>query len=683
MKIRTDFVTNSSSSSFVTYSIKSEELASLLKELKEYAVEDGVYGTSPCSDISIGDSIVEMDLPAPFRVKYLDEQLGMHDGDGRKVIQMIVDDICCYRYHNIRYAIRDFYKNIPSEKLDYLNTILRSAIDEKKVSCGTRKDYLDGKSDWHYSFIYHGETAVIYDDILWLYLNQSEEKIVIPEGVTELANSVFYKDSRFYSDIAEYGYTRSFEVKNIKLPETLKKIGSRAFYKCSDLESVNIPKSVNKIGKAAFRETAIREIIIPDGITRIEEQVFKGCKHLEKITLPDSLKTIEKNAFENCTSLKTIIIPESVDSIEAEAFLGCTTLEEAVFNGTQPAIGKDSFRGCKSLKQVPVSNENSESIVYTDELAGKKFLLTGKLSSMDRNKAEDLIEQHGGKIGNSVSRAVDFLVVGDEPGSKLEKAKQLGITLLTEQQLQDILSGAVSIDTLKKSIEFHPQQRDFGKLSEYESLLYDALLKAETQKEMQRILLDLCSIPNLFDLSNRMEVATLLLDGNTTNEVNSKTGASSSTITKINKTLLNGTKGLEYAFIKLSENNNLELSEYSKKRLYTFENDYDSEKNETHDAGQSSLFKYPSMPWLQLLVDTFMSIKTAEAMKYLLYDLCVDSELKSMIQRIKAAEMLMKGISVSEISKQTGISSSIIKKVDYAMHYLGTGGFQIVLERLI
>lgn len=146
------------------------------------------------------------------------------------------------------------------------------------------------------------------------------------------------------------------------------------------------------------------------------------------------------------------------------------------------------------------------------------------------------------------------------------------------------------------------------------------------------------------------------------------TGASTATISKISKKLKqSGTNGFAYAYAQLSKN----------------ENKSKPAEERTPETEQNSLLHYPSMPWLQLLVDTFMSIKSSEAMKYLLYDLCVDSELKSMIQRIKAAEMLMKGLSVSEISKQTGISSSIIKKVDYAMHYLGTGGFRIVLEKLI
>jgi DNA ligase (NAD+) len=67
-------------------------------------------------------------------------------------------------------------------------------------------------------------------------------------------------------------------------------------------------------------------------------------------------------------------------------------------------------------------------------LEGKTFLFTGELSSMSRQEAGLLVESLGGKVSSSVSKAVDFVVAGENPGSKLAKAEKLGKTILTEDE---------------------------------------------------------------------------------------------------------------------------------------------------------------------------------------------------------------------------------------------------------
>ncbi|HEU4787512.1 MAG TPA: NAD-dependent DNA ligase LigA [Gemmatimonadaceae bacterium] len=71
--------------------------------------------------------------------------------------------------------------------------------------------------------------------------------------------------------------------------------------------------------------------------------------------------------------------------------------------------------------------------------AGKSFVLTGTLASMSREQAEEAIARLGGKISSSVSRKTSYLVVGADAGSKLEKAKALGVPLLTEQEFSALI----------------------------------------------------------------------------------------------------------------------------------------------------------------------------------------------------------------------------------------------------
>ncbi len=72
-------------------------------------------------------------------------------------------------------------------------------------------------------------------------------------------------------------------------------------------------------------------------------------------------------------------------------------------------------------------------------LAGKTFVLTGTLPGYSREEAKQLIEKQGGRVASSVSKGVDYVLVGDEPGSKLAKAKSLGIPLISEKEFSSML----------------------------------------------------------------------------------------------------------------------------------------------------------------------------------------------------------------------------------------------------
>lgn len=74
-------------------------------------------------------------------------------------------------------------------------------------------------------------------------------------------------------------------------------------------------------------------------------------------------------------------------------------------------------------------------------LSGMTFVLTGTLPTLKRNEAKELIEQHGGKVVGSVSKKTSYVVVGDEAGSKLTKAQELGLPLLNETELLDLIGG--------------------------------------------------------------------------------------------------------------------------------------------------------------------------------------------------------------------------------------------------
>ncbi len=75
------------------------------------------------------------------------------------------------------------------------------------------------------------------------------------------------------------------------------------------------------------------------------------------------------------------------------------------------------------------------------KLAGKTFVFTGTLKSYGRDEARNLVESLGGTTASSVSKKVDFVVVGEDPGSKADKARELGIKTLTEEEFKKMIAG--------------------------------------------------------------------------------------------------------------------------------------------------------------------------------------------------------------------------------------------------
>jgi DNA ligase (NAD+) len=104
----------------------------------------------------------------------------------------------------------------------------------------------------------------------------------------------------------------------------------------------------------------------------------------------------------------------------------------------------DWFRHKENIKFVEKLLNNGVIILNPEKkkagkLTGKTFVITGTLDTMSRGEVKQLIKDRGGKITESVSKKTDFVVVGLEPGSKFEKAKSLGVKILDEKELQELV----------------------------------------------------------------------------------------------------------------------------------------------------------------------------------------------------------------------------------------------------
>ena len=95
------------------------------------------------------------------------------------------------------------------------------------------------------------------------------------------------------------------------------------------------------------------------------------------------------------------------------------------------------------LKRIGLQFKNEKrELVNVGELAGQTFLFTGTLAKLKRSEAEAMAETHGGKIVSGVSVKLNYLVVGEDAGSKLEKAKKINtIKIITEDEFLQLVKS--------------------------------------------------------------------------------------------------------------------------------------------------------------------------------------------------------------------------------------------------
>jgi DNA ligase (NAD+) len=113
---------------------------------------------------------------------------------------------------------------------------------------------------------------------------------------------------------------------------------------------------------------------------------------------------------------------------------------QSVLNFFASAAGKKILQRLKQLRIQPKGEKMSARKVAELPLAGETFVLTGALPSMTREEATEEIEALGGKVSTSVSKKTNYVLAGEDAGSKLAKAKQIGIRILDEAEFRKMLA---------------------------------------------------------------------------------------------------------------------------------------------------------------------------------------------------------------------------------------------------
>ena len=91
------------------------------------------------------------------------------------------------------------------------------------------------------------------------------------------------------------------------------------------------------------------------------------------------------------------------------------------------------------LREHGLNFQSARTATSDSDLAGKTFVLTGTLPTLTRSEATELIEKAGGRTSSSVSKKTDYVIAGEANGSKYDKAIKLGITILDENGLKELI----------------------------------------------------------------------------------------------------------------------------------------------------------------------------------------------------------------------------------------------------
>lgn len=128
------------------------------------------------------------------------------------------------------------------------------------------------------------------------------------------------------------------------------------------------------------------------------------------------------------------IISATVEEVSQISDVGDKMAESLVHYFSEPET-KELIERMKNAGVNMIAEEKAKGGV----LEGKSFVLTGTLPTLKRSEAQKLIEDNGGKVSGSVSKKTDFVVAGEEAGSKLDKAQALGVAVITEEELLNMI----------------------------------------------------------------------------------------------------------------------------------------------------------------------------------------------------------------------------------------------------
>ena len=232
-----------------------------------------------------------------------------------------------------------------------------------------------------------------------------------PSCPAKLRESLLHFASRRAMDIEGLGDSLVDQLLEKKLVQAIPDIYSLRYDDLVNLERMGPKSSHNLLDQiAGSKARDLSALIFALGIRHVGERLAR--------TLASHFRTLDalaEAAAEELTEVEDI---------------GPKVAESILFFFRQP----ENTALIRRLKEAGLNFESRAEKRATGPLEGKTFVLTGTLASLERDEAKEVIEGLGGKVTSSVSGKTDYVVVGESPGSKLDKARQLKIAILDEQE---------------------------------------------------------------------------------------------------------------------------------------------------------------------------------------------------------------------------------------------------------
>lgn len=191
----------------------------------------------------------------------------------------------------------------------------------------------------------------------------------------------------------------------------------------------------------------------------LKPEELKTLAHFAEKSAANMLASIEKSKETTLSrfiyALGIRFVGEKMAQILADRFGDLNALTDASkeqlmeIDGVGPQVAESITayfsepQNQEVIGRILAAGVRPVSISYRTQqfLAGKAFVFTGGLSSLSREEAKNKVKELGGTVSSSVSHKTDYVVVGEEPGSKLAKARELGIKILTENEFKELIGA--------------------------------------------------------------------------------------------------------------------------------------------------------------------------------------------------------------------------------------------------